>query len=205
MLGFIAVFAAQLSFWTLVLVTILRFFAAVFPFQVRNHVKLKHSISIILSVWVYSIIVAILPTTGKVSSYSKIAICLPFDVSTKVSQGYVVWFLIAYVVMFFVIVACYIKIYIVISKKCPGRNRNNVKIQAAKRMFLQIFSNFLCWLPISMARFLAMFTDLSFDVDVAKFLIVFIFPLNACTNPFLYVIFTKLFRDGPPPPAARPV
>ena len=32
------------------------------------------------------------------------------------------------------------------------------------------------------------------NVDVAKFLLVFIFPLNACTNPFLYAIFTKVFR-----------
>ena len=192
--GFIAIFAAQLHLCSLVLITIERFLIIIFALQVENQIKLKHAKIAVFCICVYSFIVAVLPITGKVSSYSKIAICLPVDISSKVGFGYIVWLLLAYVIAFFIIVACYIKMYFSVSKVPPGCSSNTIDIQVAKKMALIIFSNFLCWLPISIAGFIALFCDIPLDIDVAKFLLVFIFPLNACTNPFLYAIFTKVFR-----------
>lgn len=194
--GFIALFATQLSLCTLVLITIERFLLIIFALQVGNQMKLSHAKIAVAGAWLYSFIVAILPVTGQVSSYSKIAICLPVDIPTKVATGYIVWLLVAYIVTFFVIVACYLKMYVSISRSGrPGSHtRHTIDVQVAQRMAMIIFSNFLCWLPISIAGFIALYGGLSLNVDVAKFLIVFIFPLNACTNPFLYAIFTKVFR-----------
>ena len=193
--GFIAMFATQLSFCSLVLITVERFLLIIFALQVGNQMKLRHAKIAVFCVWVYSFVVAALPVTGKVSSYSKIAICLPVDIPSKVALGYIVWLLLAYIIAFLIIVACYVKMYLSISKVRPGSTSNTIDIQVAKRMALIIFSNFLCWLPISIVGFIALFTSESIlNVDVAKFLLVFIFPLNACTNPFLYAIFTKVFR-----------
>lgn len=197
--GFIAMFAMQLSFASLVLITIERFLLIIFALKVGKQMKLNHAKIAVVSVWLYSFFVAILPVTGKVSSYTKIAICLPVDIPNNLSIGYIVWLLLAYVIAFIIIVICYIKMYISISQSRPGRpgpgNQNNsIDVQVAKRMAMIIFSNFLCWLPISIVGFVAMWSGLRMNVDVAKFLLVFIFPLNACTNPFLYAIFTKVFR-----------
>ena len=84
--------------------------------------------------------------------------------------------------------------YININDVRPGNSSQTIDIQVAKRMSMIIFSNFLCWLPISFAGVMAMYSKIEFNVGVGKFLLVFIFPLNACTNPFLYAIFTKVFR-----------
>jgi len=195
--GFIAMFATQLSFCSLVLITIERFLLIIFALKIGKQMKLKHAKIAIAIVWIYSSIVAMLPVTGMVSSYSKIAICLPVDIPNKVAIGYIIWLLLAYVTAFIIIVVCYLKMYISISKSRPGRpgsTNNTIDVQVAKRMAMIIFSNFLCWLPISIAGFIAMYSGLQLKVDVAKFLLVFIFPLNACTNPFLYAIFTKVFR-----------
>ena len=193
--GFIAMFATQLSFCTLVLITVERFLLIIFALQVGKQMKLSHAKIAVTAVWVYSFTVAILPVNGKVSSYSKIAICLPVDIPTKVALGYIIWLLLAYIFAFIIIVALYVKMYISISKSGrPGSStRHTIDVQVAQRMAMIIFSNFLCWLPISIAGFIALYSDIG-NVDVAKFLLVFIFPLNACTNPFLYAIFTKVFR-----------
>jgi len=195
--GFIAMFATQLSFCSLVVITVERFLLIIFALQIGKQMKLRHAKIAVATTWLYSIIVALLPVTGKVSSYSKIAICLPVDIPTKVALGYIVWLLLAYIIAFIIIVALYLKMYISINKSRagrPGSNRNTIDVQVAKRMAMIIFSNFMCWLPISITGFIALFSDLKLNVDVAKFLLVFIFPLNACTNPFLYAIFTKVFR-----------
>ena len=157
--------------------------------------KLHHAkIAVIIS-WLYSFFIASLPVANTVSSYSKTAICLPMDTATKVAEGYLLWLLLVYILAFLFIVICYVRIYYSISDVRPGvPNTHNIDIKVAKRMAMIIFSNFFCWLPISIVGLIAMYSGKMLDVRVAKFLIVFIFPLNACTNPFLYAIFTKVFR-----------
>merc|ERR1719354_705245 len=110
------------------------------------------------------------------------------------SEYYMMWLLLSYVIAFLIIVICYVRMYINITEARPGNSSQTIDIQVAKRMSMIIFSNFLCWLPISLAGMMAMYSSVQFNVGVAKFLLVFIFPLNACTNPFLYAIFTKVFR-----------
>ncbi|XP_057304056.1 lutropin-choriogonadotropic hormone receptor-like [Hydractinia symbiolongicarpus] len=192
--GFIALFATQLSVCSLMLITAERFLLIIFALQVGNQMKLSHAKMGVAAAWIYSFIVSVLPVTNEVSSYSKTAICLPMDVHSVVSEGYVVWLLITYVLAFFLIVFCYVRMYRSISSVRPGCSNHPIDTKVAKRMALIIFSNFLCWLPISIAGLLALYSGTVFNVDVAKFLLVFIFPLNACTNPFLYAIFTKVFR-----------
>lgn len=193
-MGFIALFATQLSVCTLLLITVERFLLIIFALEVQNQMRLKHAVMGVLLSWVYSFLVAGLPLTDSVGSYSTVAICLPMSIKSTASMGYVVWLLLSYVFAFLLIVFLYIRMYKNISDVRPGNSTQTIDIQVAKRMSMIIFSNFLCWLPISFAGIMAMYSGIEFNVGVAKFLLVFIFPLNACTNPFLYAIFTKVFR-----------
>ncbi|XP_065655267.1 follicle-stimulating hormone receptor [Hydra vulgaris] len=193
--GFLALFATSLSVCSLVLITFERYLLIIFALSVENQMKLRHAKVGVIFSWVYSFLIASLPVANTVSSYSKTAICLPMDTATAVAEGYLVWLLLVYVLAFLFIVVCYVRIYYSINDVRPGvPNSQNIDIKVAKRMAMIIFSNFFCWLPISIVGLIAMYGGKMLDVRVAKFLIVFIFPLNACTNPFLYAIFTKVFR-----------
>jgi len=194
--GFLAVFSTQLSLLSLVLITIERYLLIIFALQVQYQMKIRHAKIAVACSWVYSLIMALLPATGLASSYTRVAICLPFDTPDDASIGFVLWMLIAYVIAFIQIVFCYTNMFHSIADNSNVSSAPaNIDYQVAKRMALIIFSNFLCWLPISGTGILALFSKtLMLDVSVAKFLLVFIFPLNACTNPFLYAIFTKVYR-----------
>ena len=193
-MGMMALFATQLSVCSLLLITIERFLLIIFALEVQNQMKLKHAVIGVIFSWAYSFVVAGLPLTDTISSYTNIAICLPMSMKSQESTGFVLWLLLSYVVAFLLIVFLYVRMYKNISDVRPGTNHQTIDIQVAKRMSMIIFSNFLCWLPISLAGIMAMYSSVQFNVGVAKFLLVFIFPLNACTNPFLYAIFTKVFR-----------
>lgn len=65
----------------------------------------------------------------------------------------------------------------------------------AMRMALLIFTNFACWAPITFFGITAALGWPLISVSSSKVLLVFFFPLNSCTNPFLYAILTNSFRE----------
>lgn len=194
-LGFIGMFATQLSLCILVLITVERFLLITYAVQIEKQMRIQHAKFAVLLSWLYSLVVAFLPATNKASSFNRTAVCLPLDLSSGSAVGYIVWLLSTYITGFLAILGCYVILYRSIYKTTVAMETRTMEIQVAKRLSMIIFSNFLCWLPISIAGFMALYSNVDFNVRVAKFLLVFFFPLNACTNPFLYAIFTKVFRE----------
>eukprot|EP00795_Rhopilema_esculentum_P013326 gene13326-4172_t len=191
--GFLAVFSTELSVCVLAIVTIERYLLIVHALHIRRQMKVIHAKIALTIAWTYSFVVAILPVTDVISSYEKVAICLPFEASTDVSKGYVFWLLTFYLVTFVSVVLAYLRMYASVSGAPPCAGVNT-EFKVAKRFSMIIFCNFGCWVPISIAGFLSFFSRLPMNIGVSKFLLVFAFPLNACTNPFLYAFFTKIFR-----------
>lgn len=191
--GFLAVFSTELSVCILAIVTIERYLLIVHALHIRRQMKLIHAKIALTIAWTYSFVVAILPVTDLISSYEKVAICLPFEATTRMSKGYIFWLLAFYLATFISVVAAYLRMYASVrgTPPCAGVN---TEFKVAKRFAMIIFCNFGCWVPISIAGFLTFFSKLPMSIDISKFLLVFAFPLNACTNPFLYAFFTKIFR-----------
>ena len=191
--GFLAVFSTELSVCVLAIVTIERYLLIVHALHIRRQMKLIHAKIALTIAWTYSFVVAMLPVTDLISSYEKVAICLPFEATTQFSKGYIFWLLGFYLATFMSVVAAYLRMYASVrgAPPCAGVN---TEFKVAKRFAMIIFCNFGCWVPISIAGFLSVFSWLPMSIDVSKFLLVFAFPLNACTNPFLYAFFTKIFR-----------
>ena len=71
-------------------------------------------------------------------------------------------------------------------------NSNDTRI--AKRMALLVFTDFVCWAPISFFSLTAAFGYDLISLDDAKVFTIFVLPFNSCANPFLYAIFTKQFK-----------
>lgn len=64
----------------------------------------------------------------------------------------------------------------------------------AKRMALLVFTDFACWAPIAFFGLTAVAGYPLISVTNSKILLVFFYPLNSCSNPYLYAIVTKQYR-----------
>ncbi|XP_029106552.1 lutropin-choriogonadotropic hormone receptor-like isoform X1 [Scleropages formosus] len=188
--GFITVFASELSVYTLTVVALANWHI-MFPLLADQRTLLRHARAIMTVGWVFALLAAVLPVVG-VSSYSKVSICLPMDVETTVAQVYVVGLLLLNVLAFLVVCICYLRIYLTLRN--PNFVPPGADIGMAQRMAMLIFTNFLCMAPISIFAILAALKLPLITMSHAKVLLVFFYPINSCSNPFLYVIFTKTFK-----------
>ncbi|EDO49517.1 predicted protein, partial [Nematostella vectensis] len=192
--GFLAVFATELSVYTLVLITLERFYAIVYAMQLNTRLSMRMTVRAMAAGWVAAVLLASLPLMGA-SSYSKVAICLPFDVSTTGSIAYVAFLLFLNGAAFAFVLYLYMRMLMTVisggdMEGAPKRDDSKV----AKRMALLVLTDFVCWAPIAFFGILAAFGTPLIDVTASKTLLVFFFPINSLCNPFLYAFFTKAFK-----------
>lgn len=188
--GFLGVFSSELSVYTLVVITCERYYAITHAMHLNKRLSRKHATYIMSIGWTFAIIMAFLPLIG-ISDYRKFAVCLPFEISNFTSMAYVITLIAINGIAFFILMACYLRMYCEI-RGSQAWNSNDSRI--AKRMALLVFTDFLCWAPIAFFTFTALSGLELISLNGAKIFTVFILPLNACANPFLYAIFTKQFK-----------
>ncbi|XP_073773410.1 follicle-stimulating hormone receptor isoform X1 [Danio rerio] len=189
--GFFTVFSSELSVYTLTAITLERWHTITYAMQLERQMRLRHACLVMATGWLFSLLTALMPMFG-VSSYSKTSICLPMDVETLLSQGYVVLLLLLNAAAFLVVCVCYTLIYLTVRN--PAFVPANADMRIAKRMAVLIFTDFLCMAPISFFAISAAFKLPLITVSHAKVLLVLFYPINSCSNPFLYAFFTKTFK-----------
>ena len=201
--GFCAITSTVVSVYTLVVITLERTYTIVNVMH-RRKLSKKVAFTVMALGWVLGVVMGLLPLVG-VNDYSTVAVCLPFDVSTKMAKGYIAFLLLATGLSFIVIVGSYLLIfYEVTCSEGKRRLRSGAlssvwkqELRVGLRMFFLVFTNFVCWFPIALLSLSAAFGEsLLTNVSVAKVFIVFVFPLNACVNPILYSISTTKFRQN---------
>nr|WJL97505.1 lethal hybrid rescue variant 2 [Carassius auratus] len=189
--GFLSVFGGELSVYTLSTITVERWHTITHALRLERRLGLRHASSIMVVGWVVCLGMALLPLMG-VSSYNKVSMCLPMDIETPLSQAYIILLLLFNVGAFLVVCGCYVRIYTAVrNPEFPGRTAD---AKIAKRMAVLIFTDFLCMAPISFFAISAAFKVPLITVTNSKILLVLFYPINSCTNPFLYAIFTRAFR-----------
>lgn len=189
--GFSGVFSAELSVYTLAVITLERNYAITHAMHLNKRLSLRAA-TIVMSIgWCFSLLMAILPLCG-ISDYRKFAVCLPFETDNSIwSLLYVISLIIFNGFAFLLLMACYLRMYCAI-RGSQAWNSNDIRI--AMRMGLLVFTDFLCWAPIAFFTITAIFGWNLISLDEAKIFTVFVLPLNACANPFLYAFFTKQFK-----------
>lgn len=188
--GFLGVLSSELSVFTLAVITMERYYAITHAMHLNKRLSLRHASYIMTTGWIFSITLATLPLVG-ISDYRKFAVCLPFEVGSKLSLGYVVFLMLANGTAFTILTGCYLKMYCSI-RGSQAWNSNDCRI--AKRMALLVFTDFFCWAPIAFFSFFAVAGVTIISVEGAKVLTIFVLPFNSCANPFLYAITTKQFK-----------
>uniref|UniRef100_A0A3Q3GPY2 Thyrotropin receptor n=1 Tax=Labrus bergylta TaxID=56723 RepID=A0A3Q3GPY2_9LABR len=173
--GFFTVFASELSVFTLTAITLERWHTITHALRLDRKLRLRHACIVMTAGWIFSSLAAFLPTVG-VSSYGKVSICLPMDVESVKSQIYVVFLLLLNILAFLCVCVCYL----------------NTRV--AQRMAVLIFTDFICMAPISFFALSAALKLPLITVSNSKLLLVLFYPINSCSNPFLYAFFTRTFR-----------
>uniref|UniRef100_A0A3Q3WZ53 Thyroid stimulating hormone receptor n=1 Tax=Mola mola TaxID=94237 RepID=A0A3Q3WZ53_MOLML len=189
--GFFTVFASELSVFTLTAITLERWHTITHALRLDRRLRLRHACAVMTAGWIFSSLSALLPTLG-VSSYGKVSICLPMDVESLVSQIYVVSLLLLNILAFFCVCGCYLSIYLTVRN--PSSAPAHADTHVAQRMAILIFTDFICMAPISFFAVSAALKLPLITVSDAKLLLVLFYPINSCSNPFLYAFFTRTFR-----------
>ncbi|XP_046698809.1 lutropin-choriogonadotropic hormone receptor-like isoform X2 [Silurus meridionalis] len=189
--GFLSVFSSELSIYTLTMITLERWHTITHAMQISRRLRLRHMVTMMAIGWGFSLLMALLPVVG-VSSYTKVSICLPMDIETPVSQGYVVAVLAINVAAFLMVCSSYAGIYL--SVRNPNVPTRHGDTRMAKRMAVLIFTDFLCMAPISFFAISAALRMPLITVSQSKILLILFYPINSLCNPFLYTISTRAFR-----------
>ena len=90
---------------------------------------------------------------------------------------------------FIVVGLCYTTIFISArqSSRNTGRSANlKQDIRMAKKMFLLVFTDFCCWVPIGVLSILVQAGAVEVNPVAYAWIATFILPINASINPFLY-------------------
>ena len=195
--GFIAIFSSELSIYLLVVLTLERVYTLSHTFNQNERKKRRVAFLLCAIGWVLAFVLALLPMLG-VNSYDRVAVCLPYVTEKWTDRFYIGFILTANFVGFLIILFSYMYIFWVACKVAPASDvaqRRKDMLVAASRIAVVIVTAFLCWAPIAVVGYLALIDIDLVDVNEAKFFIVFVYPLNACVNPFIYFLFTKRFRS----------
>lgn len=123
--------------------------------------------------------------------YFYFSICLPMDTHDYLSVGYILILLGGAALAFIVMCVCYIQIYMSLSYETRhSRSEGNV----ARKITVLVLTNLACWAPVAFFSLTAVSGYPLINVTQSKILLVFIYPINSCANPYLYAILTKQFR-----------
>ena len=202
--GFCAITSTMVSVYVLLVITVERLYTFSRALQ-NSHTSKTTAVILMVIGWGFGILMGLLPViTNDVNDYSKTAICLPFDVSSKLALSYVLFLLLFTGVVFTAIAICYIIIFYQVFYRqkttissVNDRRRWKTELKVALRMGTLVLTNFVCWFPIALLGVsAAVGNSLVNDITFAKWVMVFIFPINACLNPILYSILSKVFRDN---------
>ena len=192
--GFIAVFACELSVFILIVLTLERVHTIAYTFHQNEKVKMRYAICAAVVSIVLAAGLATLPLVG-INSYSRVGVCLPYLTERWQDRMYIGLILTINLVGFLVILFSYLYIFKNICKSPAAHQKRKEITVAAVKITILIVTAFSCWIPIAIVGYLALAGINAVDTSQAKFLIVFVYPLNACLNPFIYAIFTRQFRD----------
>ncbi|KFM80258.1 Relaxin receptor 1, partial [Stegodyphus mimosarum] len=97
---------------------------------------------------------------------------------------------------FLFILFAYISMFFTISHSKIGL-RSTQQLQdrtIAKRFAFIVGTDFLCWVPIVLIKFIAM-GGVEIQKDLYAWVAVFLLPVNSALNPVLYTLTTKLFKQ----------
>ena len=190
--GFLATLSSEMSVFMLLVITADRLVAIVMPFS-NKRLSLKVGGIVIALGWSVMIVAAAMPILGLPyfgQNYIKNGVCLLFNVTSGQTKGWeytVFLFLLFNLAAFTFILVGYLVIYHQLdkSRRNAKREASDADKAVARRFALIVGTDFLCWVPVLVTWFLSI-AGMQVHPGVSAWMVVFIMPLNAALNPYLY-------------------
>lgn len=105
-------------------------------------------------------------------------------------------FIVLNLLCFLIVFLCYAAIFFSVKnsegKKCTRPQAKKEEIKMAMKMSLIVWTDLCCWFPIILMGILSQSGVVEIPVEVYAWTVVFILPINACLNPYLYTIWGKI-------------
>ena len=192
--GMIATLSSEMSVFTMVVMTLDRVKAIIFPFKFPSiSLTSKSSLIICTCGWVTCLVLSIAPMFDGnyfTNFYGQTGVCLPFTLRNTKSPGWeysMFIFIILNGIAFIVIGGGYLSIYCStrLTREASGRSSSDSDTRLLRNMSLIIMSDCLCWMPIIILSCIAL-NGVFIPPVISAWVAVFILPLNPALNPFLY-------------------
>ncbi|XP_060083311.1 G-protein coupled receptor GRL101-like, partial [Ylistrum balloti] len=196
--GILSSVSSEMSTFLILMVTIDRLIAIMFPLsrlsRWRNSQKL--SFLVLVSLWIVSIILATIPIVASQSYfkgefYSQSSVCLGLPLTAEQRPGT------EYSFAVFVCLNSAVFTVIVVGQICiwKGMRESRRRISSsqnreretavARTLFFVVATDFCCWFPIGVMGVASM-CGVEIPNGVYAWVMVFVLPINAAINPFLY-------------------
>ena len=206
--GGLSMLSSEVSVLMLTLITTDRLICIVFPFRIKR-IGLKLAYVIVTAIWVFGIVVSIIPILAidyfydskrQVGFYGKSAVCLPLQLSAEKQAGWeyaVAIFIALNFASFLYIVVVYVAMFITVKQMSRRVRSTNVnrESQMAKRLVFIILTDLLCWMPVIIIGLLSILDKFHDpEKDAYVWIAVFVLPVNSSINPILYTFSTPLVK-----------
>ena len=192
--GFFAVLSSIASICILGLITFERMITIVFTFSGRKIMTRPRTSICLVIIWSIAVLFAILPIF-EISSYTRVAICLPIDERSTKDKVYVAFILFLTGVVCFLICICYIILFVRVKKTTTSLTARE-EFKLALKIAVLVVTDFLVWIPIAVISLAGLFTgDTIIGLQASKYLLILVFPINSLINPVLYSVMQNAFRN----------
>ncbi|XP_077977784.1 uncharacterized protein LOC144433352 [Glandiceps talaboti] len=201
--GFLSLVSSEASVFILTIITLDRFFSVAYPFKFKKR-SIKLAICLMVVIWLICICLGILPILQPIQYFGEFfyggnGVCLPLHIDDPKANGWEFSLLIFVCVNFtaFLFILC---AYIVMFHKIR-RSRTNLRstkesqdLILLKRFSLIVATDFMCWMPIIIVKFVSL-AGMGINESVYAWIAIFVLPVNSALNPILYTMTTKMFKQ----------
>ena len=196
--GFLSLLSCEVSALTIWLITLDRFIVLRFPFSSLRFERTSAAVASLIT-WLLGLCIActpVLPMTSHWEFFGQTGICIPLPVNRQDFKGKafsVGVFIVFNFVLFVLIAAGQIFIYWSVQINALHTDSNKVSrdLTLARRLLSVAVTDFLCWFPIGLCGLLSL-ADIPIPGEVNVAFAIFVLPLNASLNPFMYTFNTVM-------------
>lgn len=188
--GVISAVSSEASVFILAIITIDRYISVMNPFTIKRH-SMQFAILAMFTVWIGSIILALMPLLAKDLFISKFygnnGVCLGLQIHDSNGFDYSTFlFCCINSTAFMFILFAYVRMSTTIMHSAIGlRTTQQQDRNIAKRCAFIVVTDGICWLPIVMIK-LAALSGMHINQDLYAWVAVFLLPVNSGKFKFIF-------------------
>ncbi|KAM7331325.1 hypothetical protein ACRRTK_010514 [Alexandromys fortis] len=191
LMGSLAILSTEVSVLLLTFLTLEKYICIVYPFRCLRPRKCR-TITVLTFIWIVGFIVAFAPLSNKEffrNYYGTNGVCFPLHSEDSGSIN-----LVAFIIIVFSYGSMFYSVHQSTITATEIQKQVKREVVLAKRFFLIVFTDALCWIPIFILKFLSLL-QVEIPDTITSWVVIFILPINSALNPIIYTLTTRPFKE----------